>query len=81
MIKKEKVIEVTVMATSYKKLWHILVDRELKKKDLQKMAELTHYQMTKLARNENVTTDIIGKICAALNVKADEIMDYIPDKE
>lgn len=69
------------MATSYKKLWHILVDRELKKKDLQEMAKLTHYQMTKLARGENVTTDIVGKICAALNVKADDIMDFIPDKE
>ena len=80
-LKKKTVIEVTAMATNYKKLWHILVDREMKKKDLQMMAELTHYQMTKLARNENVTTDVIGKICTALNVKADEIMDFIPDKD
>ena len=69
------------MATNYKKLWHILVDRELKKKDLQQMAALTHYQMTKLARNENVTTDVIGRICTALNVKADDIMEFVPDKE
>lgn len=68
------------MATSYKKLWHILVDRELKKKDLQEMANLTHYQMTKLSRGENITTDIVGKICAALNVKADDIMDFLPDE-
>ena len=67
------------MATSYKKLWHILVDRELKKKDLQEMAKLTHYQMTKLSRGENITTDIVGKICAALNVKADDIMEFLPD--
>ena len=67
------------MATSYKKLWHILVDRELKKKDLQEMANLTHYQMTKLSRGENITTDIVGKICAALNVKADDIMEFLPD--
>ncbi len=67
------------MATSYKKLWHILVDRELKKKDLQEMANLTHYQMTKLSRGENITTDIVGKICAALNVKADDIMEFFPD--
>ena len=65
------------MATSYKKLWHILVDRELKKKDLQEMAKLTHYQMTKLSRGENITTDIVGKICAALNVKADDIMEFL----
>ncbi len=68
------------MATSYKKLWHILVDRELKKKDLQEMANLTHYQMTKLSRGENITTDIVGKICTALNVKADDIMEFVPDE-
>jgi DNA-binding Xre family transcriptional regulator len=67
------------MATSYKKLWHILVDRELKKKDLQEMANLTHYQMTKLSRGENITTDIVGRICTALGVKADDIMEFIPD--
>ena len=67
------------MATSYKKLWHILVDRELKKKDLQEMANLTHYQMTKLSRGENITTDIVGRICTALGVKADDIMAFIPD--
>ena len=67
------------MATSYKKLWHILVDRELKKKDLQEMANLTHYQMTKLSRGENITTDVVGRICTALGVKADDIMEFIPD--
>ena len=67
------------MATSYKKRWHILVDRELKKKDLQEMANLTHYQMTKLSRGENITTDIVGRICTALGVKADDIMEFIPD--
>ena len=67
------------MATSYKKLWHILVDRELKKKDLQEMANLTHYQMTKLSRGENITTDIVGRICTALGVKAADIMEFIPD--
>lgn len=67
------------MATSYKKLWHILVDRNMKKKDLQELAHLTQYQMYKLGQGENITTDIVGKICTALNVKADDIMDFIPD--
>ena len=67
------------MATRYKNLWHILVDRELKKKDLQEMANLTHDQMTKLSRGENITTDIVGRICTALGVKADDIMEFIPD--
>ncbi len=67
------------MATSYKKLWHILVDRNMKKKDLQELAHLTQYQMYKLGQGENITTDIVGKICTALNVKADDIMEFIPD--
>ena len=67
------------MATSYKKLWHILVDRNMKKKDLQEMAHLTQYQMYKLGQGENITTDIVGKICKALDVKADDIMEFIPD--
>ena len=67
------------MATSYKKLWHILVDRNMRKKDLQDLAHLTQYQMNKLARGDDITTDIVGKICKALDVKADDIMEFIPD--
>ena len=44
------------------------------------MANLTHYQMTKLSRGENITTDIVGRICTALDVKADDIMEFIPDE-
>ena len=69
------------MATSYKKLWHILVDRNMKKKDLQAKAQLTQYQMNKLARGEDITTDIVGKICKALDVKSDDIMDFIDDEK
>ena len=68
------------MATSYKKLWHILVDRNMRKKDLQDLAQLTQYQMNKLARGDDITTDIVGKICAALDVKADDIMEFVPDE-
>ena len=67
------------MATSYKKLWHILVDRNMRKKDLQDLAHLTQYQMNKLARGDDITTDIVGKICTALDVRADDIMEFIPD--
>ena len=68
------------MATSYKKLWHILVDRNMRKKDLQDLAHLTQYQMNKLARGDDITTDIVGKMCAALDVKADDIMEFVPDE-
>ena len=69
------------MATSYKKLWHILVDRNMRKKDLQDLAQLTQYQMNKLARGDDITTDIVGKICTDLNVKTDDIVDFLPDEE
>lgn len=61
---------------SYKKLWHILIDREMKKKDLEEAAQLTHYQMTKLANNKNVTTDVLGRICKVLGCTTDDIMEF-----
>lgn len=68
------------MAVSYKKLWHILVDRNMKKKDLEEAAGITHYQMYKLANDKDITTDVIGAICSALNVTSDDIMEFVPDK-
>ena len=67
------------MAVSYKKLWHILVDRNMKKKDLEETAGITHYQMYKLANDKDITTDVIGAICVALEVKSDDIMEFLPD--
>ena len=71
------------MAVSYKKLWHILVDRNMKKKDLEEAAGITHYQMYKLANDKDITTDVIGAICTALEVEPNDIMDFVPeiDKE
>ena len=67
------------MAVTYKKLWHILIDRNMKKKDLEFLAGITHYQMCKLAKDKDVTTNVIGAICAALNVTSDQIMDFAPN--
>ena len=67
------------MAVSYKKLWHILVDRNMKKKDLEEAAGITHYPMYKLANDKDITTDVIGAICVALEVKSDDIMEFLPD--
>ena len=67
------------MAVSYKKLWHILVDRNMKKQDLEEAAGITHYQMYKLANDKDITTDVIGAICVALEVKSDDIMEFLPD--
>ena len=64
------------MAVRYNKLWKILIDKRMKKKDLQEAAHITHYQMMKLARDENITTEIIGRICKALGCTPDEIMEF-----
>ena len=50
--------------------------REQMKKDLQEAAHITHYQMMKLARDENITTEVIGGICKALACTPDEIMEF-----
>lgn len=69
------------MAVSYKKLWHILVDRNMKKKDLEALAGLSHYAMSKMSRNENVTTEVLGKVCAALECKIGDIIEFIYDED
>lgn len=63
------------MTISYKKLWKLLIDRDLKKKDLQKMAGISSASITKLGKNENVNTEIIVKICTALNCDVCDIME------
>ena len=64
------------MAVRNNKLWKILIDKMMKKKDLQEAAHITHYQMMKLARDENITTEVIGGICKALGCTPDEIMEF-----
>lgn len=67
------------MAVSYKKLWKLLIDRDMKKKDLEKAARISNYTVTKLNKGENVTVEVIGKICKALNCTADDIMEFIEE--
>ncbi len=51
----------------------------MKKKDLAKAAGISNYTITKMSKGENVTVDILGKICLALNCNIDDIMEFIPD--
>lgn len=67
------------MAISYKKLWKLLIDKDLKKKDLQKLAGVSSASITKLGKNENVNTDIIMKICVALQCDVSDVMEIIDD--
>ena len=69
------------MNVSYKKLFKMLIDRDMKKKDLKELAGIGNSTMTKLANNENVTVEIMAKICSAMNCKMDDIIDIIPDDQ
>ncbi|MBQ1736052.1 MAG: helix-turn-helix transcriptional regulator [Lachnospiraceae bacterium] len=69
------------MAISYKNLWKLLIDRDMKKKDLQKLAGISAASITKLGKNENVNTEIIAKICTALKCDVSDIMEVIPDTD
>ena len=69
------------MAVTYNKLWHLLIDRGMKKKDLQEAAGLSPASITKLAKNEIVRLDVLVKVCAALNVDFGDIMEYIPEEQ
>ena len=64
---------------SYKKLWHILLDKDLKKKDLVTLAGVSTYTINKLAHGENVTTDVLQKICKALDCDICDIMEMVED--
>lgn len=70
-------LEVKSMAISYNKLWKLLVDKGMKKKDLKEVTGISATIIAKLGRNENVTTDTLLKICTALNCNISDIMDIV----
>ena len=68
-----------MMAVSYKRLWKLLIDRDMKKKDLQRVAGISAASVTKLGKNENVNTEIIQKICVALQCDVSDIMEMVDE--
>ena len=64
---------------TYKKLWKLLIDKDLKKRDLMALAKISPATISKLNRGENMNTDVLVKICNALNCTAADIMDIYPD--
>jgi len=64
------------MKMNYKKLWHLLIDRNMNKGDLQRAAGISTTSMAKLAKGENIQTDVLAKICAALNCDTSDIMEF-----
>lgn len=60
---------------SYKKLWKLLIDRDMKRKDLREATGISTASMAKLSKNENLTTDVLLRICDALNCDIADIME------
>ena len=68
------------MSVSYKKLWKLLIDRDMKKKDLANLAGISNFTISKMSAGNNVTVEVIGKICGALDCTPDDIMEFTPDE-
>lgn len=67
------------MKVSYKRLWKLLIDKDMKKKDLCAKAGISPASVTKMGKNGHVTTDILQRICIALDCQIGDIMELIPE--
>lgn len=69
------------MAVSYKKLWKLLIDKDIKKKDLCAMASISPATITKMGKGGHVTTEVLLKICRALNCRVEDIMEIVENPQ
>lgn len=67
------------MSVSYKRLWHLLIDKDMKKKDLMEKANVRDYTIRKLNRSDNVTMGVLVRICHALDCYIEDIMEVLPE--
>ena len=68
------------MEVSYKKLWKLLIDKDMKKKDLQAAASISWASVTKMSKGETVSMEVLMKVCKVLNCDIGDIMELIPEK-
>ena len=69
------------MTVSYKKLWKLLIDRDMMKKDLQEAAGISWASVTKMSKGETVSMEVLMKVCKALNCDIGDIMELIPEED
>jgi putative transcriptional regulator len=67
------------MSVCYKRLWKLLIDKDMKKRDLQDAAKLSPSLMQKLNKDQNVTTTTLTRICTALNCRIEDIIEIVPE--
>lgn len=68
------------MKVNYNKLWKLLIDRNMKKKDLTALAGISTNAMAKMGKGQNVSTEVLAKICTVLNCKIEDIVEFIPEE-
>ena len=68
------------MSVSYKRLWNLLIERNISKAELRKRAQVAPNTMTRLVKNEPVSLEVLGKFCRVLNADFGDIIEYIPEK-
>jgi DNA-binding Xre family transcriptional regulator len=71
--------EVLTMVVRYKKLWKLLIDKDMKKKDLRQATGMSTTSLAKLSKNENISTEILVKICKVLECDIGDIMEVTKD--
>lgn len=69
------------MQISYKKLWKLLIDKDMQKKDLLADAEISWATITKMSKNKPVSMEMLLKVCEALKCNVGDIVDFIPDEQ
>jgi len=69
------------MAISYLKLWKLLLDKNMKKTDLIKSADISSTTLAKLSKNQPVSMDVMGRICKALSCDIGDVMEMMPENE
>lgn len=79
--KVQSITKGTIMSVNYNPLWHLLIEKGMKKKDLRQITGLSTNTMAKLGKNQDVSTAVIARICTALDCKVEEVMEFVPDKD
>ena len=69
------------MSVIYKKLWKLLIDKDMKKKDLCAKAGISPTSVTKMGKGGHVTTEVLVKICVALECQVEDILEVVPDRD
>lgn len=68
------------MGVSYKRLWKLLIDKDMKKRDLKEAAKLSPSLMSSLNQDKSVTVNTLSRICEVLNCRVEDVMEIVPDE-